>query len=151
MPNNFKKFEKSILLHDYGSQVKLKFEFIFEKIPYNRVDEYWLQSSRTISGLFGLSINLIDTPNTVKPKHLHLSSRNSSDFNSENLRYVSIPNEIVCTENLTPWLKLLPCGRNKGIAQLFKNWPKLFESQYLLAGLNFKRKCLVKNFSFEYY
>lgn len=26
------------------------------------------------------------------------------------LRYATLPREIVCTENLTPWKKLLPCG-----------------------------------------
>lgn len=106
------------------------------------VDEYWLQSSRTLSGLFGLSINLDTTPNTVNPKFLHLTQANSTSINPDNVRYVSIPNEIVCTENLTPWIKLLPCARNKGLGHLFKNIQKLFESQYLLAGLNFKRKCL---------
>lgn len=102
-----------------------------------RLEEYWIQSSRTISGLFGLSINLIDNPNTVKPKFVFNSS-----LNNDNVRYASIPNEIVCTENLTPWVKLLPCT-NKGIAQLLKNPPKLFESHYLLLGLHFKQSCQV--------
>lgn len=115
------------------------------KLNHFRVNEYWLQSSRTISGLFGLSINLKDQPNSVKPKFLQMAAENSSNLNTDNLRYVSIPNEIVCTENLTPWLKLLPCGRSKGISQLFKNIPKLFESQYLLATINFKQICLVRN------
>jgi len=88
---------------------------------------------------------LIDTPNTVVPKHLKLTS-NATRINDENLRFVSIPNEIVCTENLTPWLKLLPCGRHKGLAQLFKNSPKLFEAQYVLLGISLKRKCLVNIF-----
>lgn len=122
-----------------GSELRSVFQ---KELSQELVDEYWLQSSRTISGLFGLSINLVDTPNTVKPKHFQISQNLTSKFNSDNLRYVSIPNEIVCTENLTPWLKLLPCGRNKGLAQLFKNIPKIFDSQYLLVGLNFKQKCL---------
>ncbi len=112
-------------------------------LPKNLVDQYWIQSSRTLSGFFGLSINLDETPNTVKPKYLNLVSGNTTSANLENLRYVSIPNEIVCTENLTPWLKLLPCGRNKGIAELFKHIQKLFESQYLLVDLSFKQTCQV--------
>lgn len=31
------------------------------------------------------------------------------DVNSSRLRYSSLPREIVCTENLTPFKKLLPC------------------------------------------
>lgn len=30
-------------------------------------------------------------------------------LNSSYLRYATLPREIVCTENLTPWKKLLPC------------------------------------------
>lgn len=125
-----------------GSELWAIFENgLSEKI----VDENWLQSSRTISGLFGLSINLKDNPNTVKPKYLNLAIGNSSSLDANNLRYVSVPNEIICTENLTPWIKLLPCGRNKGVAQLFKNIQKLFEAQYLLAGLDYDKKCMDPN------
>ncbi len=96
-----------------------------------------MQSSRAISGLFGLSINLQDNPNTASPIYSIQTSKVSN-----RLRYASIPNEIVCTENLTPWIKLLPCGKTKGIAQLLKNPNKLFESQYLSTGLHFKRECI---------
>jgi len=113
-----------------GSELWAAFE---QGLSNSVTNEYWLQSSRTISGLFGLSINLIDNPNTVQPKYL---------FPGTNLRYASIPNEIVCTENLTPWIKLLPCGKYKGIGKLFRNSPKLFEAQYLSMGLSFQQKCL---------
>lgn len=33
----------------------------------------------------------------------------------QHLRFASLPYEPVCTENLTPWLKLLPCGRHRGL------------------------------------
>merc|ERR1719199_1458808 len=32
------------------------------------------------------------------------------------VRFSSLPYEPICTENLTPWLKLLPCGRHRGLA-----------------------------------
>lgn len=35
-----------------------------------------------------------------------------------NLRLATLPYEPVCTENLTPWLKLLPCGGHRGLAAL---------------------------------
>lgn len=34
------------------------------------------------------------------------------------LRYATLPREIVCTENLTPWKKLLPCGSKVGVLHL---------------------------------
>ncbi|KAE8293312.1 GPI transamidase component PIG-T [Larimichthys crocea] len=39
------------------------------------------------------------------------------------------PREIVCTENLTPWKKLLPCGSKAGLAVLLKS-EKLFHSSF---------------------
>lgn len=111
-----------------------KYLKIFEILS---VDTFWLHSSRAISGLFGLSINLQDNPNTVAPIH----SIQTHSSNKKHLRYASIPNEIVCTENLTPWIKLLPCGKTKGIARLFKNSNKIFESKYLSTGLHFKKVC----------
>jgi len=36
----------------------------------------------------------------------------------QQLRFATLPYEPVCTENLTPWLKLLPCGHHRGLAAL---------------------------------
>lgn len=36
-------------------------------------------------------------------------SDSHKSLNSTLLRYGTLPREIVCTENLTPWKKLLPC------------------------------------------
>uniref|UniRef100_A0A4W5NUA5 Phosphatidylinositol glycan anchor biosynthesis class T n=1 Tax=Hucho hucho TaxID=62062 RepID=A0A4W5NUA5_9TELE len=35
------------------------------------------------------------------------------------LRYAVLPREIVCTENLTPWKKLLPCGSKVPVRLMF--------------------------------
>lgn len=94
-----------------------------------------------MSGLFGLSINLDENPNTVEPKYSIRPERDRAARRRQ-VRYASIPNEIVCTENLTPWLKLLPCGSYKGLAHLFKTAPRLFESHYLMASVHYKKTCL---------
>ena len=39
------------------------------------------------------------------------------------------PFEVVCTENLTPWLKLLPCGSSAGLASLL-DASKLYDTTY---------------------
>ncbi|CAE7623163.1 Pigt [Symbiodinium sp. CCMP2456] len=41
-----------------------------------------------------------------------------SSWTAKHVRLASLPYEPVCTENLTPWLKLLPCGRHRGLAAL---------------------------------
>jgi GPI-anchor transamidase subunit T len=110
-----------------------------EGLPEETMKEYWLQSSRTISGLFGLSIDLASSPNTVKPVDRVQTSLEANS--TGRLFYASMPNEIVCTENLTPWIKLLPCDRQRGIATLFTNSHRLFDSQYFSLSLHFRKRC----------
>lgn len=45
------------------------------------------------------------------------------------LRHASLPSEHVCTENLTPFLKLLPCKSLSGIASLL-NPHRLFDADW---------------------
>lgn len=48
--------------------------------------------------------------NTIQP-HWSFAPEglNLGGINGTHLRYANLPREIVCTENLTPWKKLLPC------------------------------------------
>lgn len=71
-----------------------------------------------LSGLFCASLNFIDETLTTEPR---LSFRHElitpsqqniqqqDDTTTTVLRYGALPHENVCTENLTPWIKLLPC------------------------------------------
>ena len=43
-------------------------------------------------------------------------------------RHGSLPAEAVCTENLTPWLKFLPCRDQSGVASLLRSRTTLFGS-----------------------
>eukprot|EP00899_Mesostigma_viride_P012049 jgi/Mesvir1/20845/Mv07936-RA.3 len=49
-------------------------------------------------------------------------------------RYGVLPQEAVCTENLTPWLKLLPCRDRAGLAALLAG-PNLYGARFLSQGL----------------
>lgn len=42
----------------------------------------------------------------ARPRQFESPSGTDHDF----LRYAVLPREVVCTENLTPWKKLLPCS-----------------------------------------
>ncbi|CAG8608907.1 11257_t:CDS:2, partial [Scutellospora calospora] len=80
------------------------------------LDENWKSLTNALAGLFCASLNFIDDTITVQPK---LSFRPEGPFNATELveraelRYGSLPHENVCTENLTPWIKLLPCKSTK--------------------------------------
>lgn len=51
-----------------------------------------------------------------------------------------LPNEVVCTENLTPFLKLLPCKGKAGISSLLDGH-KLFDASWQTMSIDVTRKC----------
>ena len=67
--------------------------------------------------------NRAETP----PNHLFLLAGN-------------LPGEVVCTENLTPFLKLLPCKGNAGIASLLDGH-KLFDASWQSMAIDFRSIC----------
>ena len=76
----------------------------------------WNQLTNELSGLFCASLNFLDETNLVRPKNM-LSPYNKGDSSSF-LYYGSLPREPVCTENLTPFIKLLPCKGSAGFSSL---------------------------------
>ncbi|VDN14735.1 unnamed protein product, partial [Dibothriocephalus latus] len=74
----------------------------------------------------------------------HRPSGLSKNFTSENLakyfRYGQLPHEELCTENFTPWAKLLPCKKLMGLASLLK--PKsIFRARYNSLNIELRRVC----------
>ncbi|KAI9469334.1 GPI transamidase component PIG-T [Zychaea mexicana] len=109
-----------------------------------RVDAQWKKLTNTLSGLFCASLNFIDETITTEPA---LSFRSSSfvsqsqqEENDFQLRYGSLPHENVCTENLTPWIKLLPCKAKSGIAELL-NAHKIYNSNFHSMAIHAKSIC----------
>lgn len=54
------------------------------------------------------------------------------------MRYATLPREIVCTENLTPWKKLLPGNRHEGLRSLL-NSGFIHTTNYHSLGLHLRR------------
>uniref|UniRef100_A0A672Q6W6 Phosphatidylinositol glycan anchor biosynthesis class T n=1 Tax=Sinocyclocheilus grahami TaxID=75366 RepID=A0A672Q6W6_SINGR len=104
------------------------------------VDGNWKELTNVLSGIFCASLNFIDMTNTVQPsasfKPLGLGNATDHRF----LRYATLPREIVCTENLTPWKKLLPCGSKAGLAVLMKS-EKLFHSSFHSQAVHIRPIC----------
>lgn len=82
----------------------------------------WDRLMQTLSGMFCVSTNLINDTNTAEPRLFPppRSTENAFYINQDGfrVRQAQMPREAVCTENLTPFLKLLPCGRHAGLASL---------------------------------
>lgn len=106
------------------------------------IDKKWKGLTAALSGLLCASFNFIDQVNSVCPK---LSFRpkgieSQQPLNTSRLRYATLPREIVCTENLTPWKKLLPCDSNKGISSLL-NARYIHNTNYHSIGVHFRQIC----------
>ncbi|XP_075033631.1 GPI-anchor transamidase component PIGT isoform X2 [Mixophyes fleayi] len=104
------------------------------------VDKNWKELTNILSGIFCASLNFIDSTNTVTPtasfKPLGLANVTDHRF----LRYATLPREIVCTENLTPWKKLLPCGSKVGLASLLEA-ERLYYSSYHSQSVHIRPVC----------
>lgn len=56
------------------------------------------------------------------------------------LLHGTLPREVVCTENLTPFLKLLPCKGKAGIGSLLDGH-KLFDASWQTMAIDFRPIC----------
>ncbi|XP_022082353.1 GPI transamidase component PIG-T-like [Acanthaster planci] len=107
------------------------------------VDESWKGLINALSGLFCASLNFIDDTNSAKPRVSFKPSGLASESfakNAANLRFASLPRENVCTENLTPWKKLLPCDSKAGLSSLF-HAGNLYNANYHSLAVDLRPVC----------
>ncbi|XP_059048121.1 GPI transamidase component PIG-T [Achroia grisella] len=110
------------------------------------IDNQWKKLSSTLSGLFCASLNFIDSFNTVLPQMAlwPTGAVNPTLNMTSQLRYASLPREIVCTENLTPWKKLLPCESSQGFSSLL-NSRMIHNTKYHSIGVHIRKICATKD------
>ncbi|KAF8621302.1 hypothetical protein AX15_007900 [Amanita polypyramis BW_CC] len=98
-------------------------------------DVRWKGLRNALAGLFCASISGLDEQHTTSPiiSFPPLGSlpafATHNQTSSHTLRHASLPSEHVCTENLTPFLKLLPCKSYSGIASLL-NPHRIFDADW---------------------
>ncbi|KAK9721077.1 Subunit of the glycosylphosphatidylinositol transamidase complex-like protein [Basidiobolus ranarum] len=107
----------------------------------SNVEENWKGLTNALAGLYCASLNFIDDTITVEPK---LSFRPEGQGGAENgdlkLRYGILPHENVCTENLTPWIKLLPCQMKSGLSSLLNAY-KIYDADFHSMSMQVKPVC----------
>ncbi|XP_033101551.1 GPI transamidase component PIG-T-like [Anneissia japonica] len=114
----------------------------FKKSTKN-VDEAWAGLVNALSGQFCASLNFIDSTTSIQPT---LSFRpegllpDGYPTDSRLLRYASLPRENVCTENLTPWKKLLPCTSMAGLGTLLQA-THLYNANYHSLAVHVRPVC----------
>ncbi|KIY53776.1 Gpi16 subunit, GPI transamidase component [Fistulina hepatica ATCC 64428] len=91
------------------------------------IDERWSGLRNSLAGLFCASIGSMDERRTTSPRSSFSpegdlpdwrGAANATGFSTHGMRHAFLPSEHVCTENLTPFRKLLPCKSLSGLAQL---------------------------------
>ena len=107
----------------------------------------WQKLTKILSGFFCASLNSIDDSTTTYPNFI--TNFSSIDGNTSYrpitgnklfLFRAALPSEPVCTENLTPFLKLLPTRGKSGISSLLDGH-KVFDSLWHGMSIDVHTKC----------
>ncbi|KAJ2374156.1 Subunit of the glycosylphosphatidylinositol transamidase complex-like protein, partial [Coemansia sp. RSA 2603] len=94
----------------------------------------WKGLTNALSGVFCASLNFIDESNTVFPQ---MAFAEDTHDRAPTLRHGYLPRENVCTENLTPWIKQLPCQSRSGLAALLNPY-RLYNMHFHTMGMSLK-------------
>lgn len=108
----------------------------------------WKTLVNSLSGLFCASINFIDESKTTypmssfQPDHMDgIPLLNlDADSNKLYLLHASLANEPICTENLTPLVKLLPTRGKSGLSQ-YLDGHKIFDSLWHSLSIDIDTNC----------
>lgn len=111
-----------------------------------RVDARWQGLRNSLAGLFCASLGALDAVRTTAPAAAFppegalpswrgAPANGTTTTDAHEIRHASLPAEHVCTENLTPFLKLLPCKAQSGLAALL-NPHRLFGADWHGLGVH---------------
>lgn len=108
----------------------------------DEADDKWRTLTNALSGLFCASLNFIDETRTIRPVMSFQPEGDHSEaaLAKSRLLHGVLPHEVVCTENLTPFLKLLPCKGKAGIASLLDGH-KLFDASFQSMAIDVRPVC----------
>ncbi|SMQ45677.1 unnamed protein product [Zymoseptoria tritici ST99CH_3D7] len=107
----------------------------------SEAEERWSGLVNSLSGLFCASLNFIDQTKTIQPL-LSFDPEGTLRSNGSGLHLMHgvLPHEVVCTENLTPILKLLPCKGKAGVSSLLDGH-KVFDANWQTMAIDVKPEC----------
>jgi phosphatidylinositol glycan class T len=107
----------------------------------SRAFNRWISLTQSLSGLFCASLNFIDSTRTTRPVvSFEPTGDHSQPESTLHFLHGTLPGEVVCTENLTPFLKLLPCKGKAGIASLLDGH-KLFDASWQSMSIDIRPSC----------
>jgi len=114
-------------------------------VPPSSLDSQWEGLTNALAGLLCASLNKLDRTQGLSPVHTFQPSGLVGGPNMTSdpsyLRYGLLPKENVCTENLTPWKKLLPCKARRGLAIMLNSGTIQKHSSYQALLLTIRPVC----------
>ncbi|KAL9617611.1 MAG: hypothetical protein Q9160_007624 [Pyrenula sp. 1 TL-2023] len=101
----------------------------------------WITLTQSLSGLFCASLNFVDSTRTTRPTSTFGQTGHHVKKDTPlHMLHGVLPGEVVCTENLTPFLKLLPCKGKAGISSLLDGH-KLFDASWQSMSIDVRPIC----------
>lgn len=105
----------------------------------------WRKLAESLSGFFCASLNFIDDAITTFPRHdsRDIAADYVADSHTNNTLFLmraALPDEPICTENLTPFLKLLPTRGKAGVGSLLDGH-KLYDSLWHSMSIDLVTEC----------
>jgi phosphatidylinositol glycan class T len=85
-------------------------------------------------------MNFIDSTRTTRPVVSFEPRGDHAEADQLHLLHGALPGEVVCTENFTPFLKMLPCKGKAGISSLFDGH-KLFDASWQSMSIDVRPTC----------
>ncbi|KAI8804316.1 GPI transamidase component PIG-T [Cladochytrium replicatum] len=102
------------------------------------VDHKWNGLINSLAGLLCASLNFMTVSVTTEPFLTFLPP--DAKAQTGRVRYSRLPRENVCTENLTPWSKMLPCQAKSGFGSLLNAY-RIFDTNYHSVGISLVTGC----------
>lgn len=108
----------------------------------------WRKLVNSLSGMFCASLNFIDDSVTTYP--IHVFNHDANNLKNVELRgnlfnfRSALPREPICTENLTPFLILLPTKGRAGISTLLAG-NKMFNAEWSSMAIDVVTECAGEN------
>lgn len=119
-----------------------------ESLEKSNAYEEWIKLVNSLSGMFCASLNFIDESSTTYP--INMFNNDPENLEKVNLQgnlfnfRSALPREPICTENLTPFLILLPTKGRAGISTLLAG-NKMFNAEWSSMAVDVTTECSSEN------
>lgn len=114
---------------------------VIEASDHDSAKKQWFKLAEQLLGLFCASLNTIDDSITTVPRFRPDVTGYVANFTNQLYLFrAALPSEPICTENLTPFLKLLP-GRGKAGVSSLLDGHKLYDSLWHSMSIDVATEC----------